>query len=320
MSQPTVPVCYRHPSRETYLRCSRCDRPICPDCMNDAVVGHHCPDCVAEARRHQPRARTAFGGTLAGQHGHVTKALIGLNIAVAVLVIIIGGTQAAAGGGWGGLLGGTTDVHLWGGVQVGPDIYVQVVPEGLLASCCGGIVDGEYYRLLTSMFLHYGIFHLLLNMYALWIVGGVLEPLLGRARFLALYLISGIGGGVATYLFSQALVIDRQTGMITESGTVSAGASGAVFGLFAAFYILMRRLGRDTSVITMILVINLVLTFVIPNISIWGHLGGMATGALISLGLAYAPRQRRNAVQAAAIAAVVIALAVATVVRTLMLT
>lgn len=313
MSQPTVPVCYRHPSRETYLRCSRCDRPICPDCMNDAPIGHQCPDCIAEGRRSRPQARTAFGGTLDGERGHVTKILIGLNVAVAVVVIIIGGTQAVAGGGWGGLLGGLTPAHLWGGMQTGPQVYVEIVPEGLLASCCGGVAEGEFYRLLTSMFLHYGILHLLLNMYALWIVGGVLEPLLGRIRFLALYLISGLGGGVATYLFADRLIIGEQ------QGTVSAGASGAVFGLFAAFYILMRRLGRDTSVITMILVVNLILTFLIASISVWGHLGGLATGALISLGLAYAPRKNRTAIQAATIAGVVAVLVVLTVVRTAML-
>ncbi|MPZ28117.1 MAG: rhomboid family intramembrane serine protease [Micromonosporaceae bacterium] len=304
MSQPTVPVCYRHPSRETYLRCSRCDRPICPSCMNDAAVGHQCPECVAAGRRSQPAARTAFGGTLAGRHGHVTMTLIGLNVAVAVVVLFIGGTQAAAGGGWGGLLGGITPVHIWGGLQPGPEIWLDVATEEI---GFGGVAEGEYYRLVTSMFLHYGIFHLLLNMYALWIVGRALEPLLGRARFLALYLLSGLGGGVATYLFASM-------------GTISAGASGAVFGLFAAFYILMRRLGRDTSMITTILVINLVLTFVISNISIWGHLGGLATGAVIAAGLAYAPAQHRVVVQSTTIAGVTALLLVLTATRTVLLT
>jgi membrane associated rhomboid family serine protease len=243
-------------------------------------------------------------------------ALIGLNVAVAVLVFVIGGSQAVAGGGLGGLLGGITPVHLWGGMQTGPDVYQQIVAGGdsYQVGCCGGVADGEYYRLLTSMFLHYGVFHLLLNMWALWVVGGVLEPLLGRARFLALYLISGLGGGVATYLFASRLIIaDRQEGDIT------AGASGAVFGLFAAFYILMRRLGRDTSMITMILVINLILTFTVSAISIWGHLGGLLTGGVIALGLAYAPRQYRNQVQIGTIAGVAVVLAVLTLVRTGML-
>ena len=307
MAQETVPVCYRHPSRETYLRCSRCDRPICPECMHDAAVGHHCPECVAEARRSQPQIRTAFGGTVAGQRGQVTLTLIGLNVAVAVLAIVIGGANAVGGGGWGGLLGGITPLHLWGGLQPGPEALVEPAGGDAFFVGPGGIAHGEYYRLLTSMFLHYGLFHLLLNMYALWVVGGVLEPLLGRLRFAALYLPAGLGGGVATYLFSGL-------------GTVAAGASGAVFGLFAAFYILMRRLGRDTSTITVILVINLVLTFVISNISIWGHLGGLATGAILAVGLAYAPREHRNLVQGLTIGGVALLLLALTVVRTLILT
>lgn len=308
MSQPTVPVCYRHPSRETYLRCSRCDRPICPTCMNDAAVGHQCPECVAAGRRTQPAARTAFGGTLAGRHGHVTMTLIGLNVAVAVVVLVIGGTQAAGGGGWGGLLGGITPAHIWGGMITGePGVTIAYTDDAeRVIDTAAGVVNGEYYRLLTSMFLHYGIFHLLLNMYALWIVGGALEPLLGRARFLALYLISGLGGGVATYLFAGV-------------STISAGASGAVFGLFAAFYILMRRLGRDTSMITMILVINLVLTFLVPNISIWGHLGGLVTGGIIAAGLAYAPARQRTPIQLATIAGVAGLLVVLTLTRTALL-
>lgn len=305
MSQPTVPVCYRHPSRETYLRCSRCNRPICPSCMHDAAVGHQCPECVAAGRSSQRSARTAFGGTPAGQHGHVTMALIGLNVAVAVVVLVVGGAQAAGGGGWGGLLGGITPAHVWGGMITGePGLTIGYTDRaGALLATAAGVVNGEYYRLLTSMFLHYGIFHLLLNMYALWIVGGALEPLLGRLRFLALYLVSGIGGGVATFLFGS-----------TE--TISAGASGAVFGLFAAFYILMRRLGRDTSMITTILVINLVLTFLVPNISIWGHLGGLVTGGLVALGLAYAPARSRTPIQFTTVAGVAVLLLVLTVART----
>lgn len=307
MAPETVPVCYRHPSRETYLRCSRCDRPICPECMHDAAVGHHCPECVAEGRRSQPQARTAFGGTAAGQRQQVTITLIGLNVAVAVLAVLIGGAAAVGGGGWGGLLGGITPLHLWGGLQPGPEALVEPAGGDAYFVGPGGVAHGEYHRLLTAMFLHYGVFHLLLNMYALWVVGGALEPLLGRLRFAALYLLSGLGGSVATYLFADV-------------GTVAAGASGAVFGLFAAFYILMRRLGRDTSTITVILVINLVLTFVISNISIWGHLGGLVTGALLALGLAYAPRQHRNLVQGVAVALVAVLLLVLTVVRTLLLT
>ena len=296
---PTIPVCYRHPSRETYLRCSRCDRPICPACMHEAAVGQHCPDCVAEGRRTQRAPRTAFGGTASGQHGYVTKALIGVNVAMAVLAVIVGGTRALVGGGWGGLLGASTPLHEWG-AMLGYASFTQFGP-------LHGVAAGEAYRLITNMFLHYGLLHVAVNMWALWVVGGVLEPLLGRARFLALYLVSGFGGGVAVYLFAAP-------------NALTAGASGAVFGLFAAFFVVQRRLRRDTSAIVGILVINLVLTFTVSGISIAGHLGGMVTGAAVAAALAYAPRQRRTAVQSVATGAVVVLLVILTLVRTAALT
>lgn len=314
MSQPTVPVCYRHPSRETYLRCSRCDRPICPDCMHDAAVGHHCPDCANEGGRNRLQARTAFGGTLAGQHGHVTKALIGINVAVAVVTLIIGGGTALAGG--------STVLHFWGGLVVGePGVTIAYTdPTGQVLGYAGGVVNGEYYRILTSMFLHYGIFHLLLNMWALWVVGGVLEPLLGRVRFLALYLISGIGGSVAVYLTAGMDLYLLNRPLFGGISTLTAGASGAVFGLFGAFYVILHRLGRDTRMITIILVINLIFTFTVPAISVAGHLGGLVTGALIAAGLAYAPRKRRTLIQVSALAVISVLLVVLTVLRTLALT
>jgi membrane associated rhomboid family serine protease len=317
VSQPTVPVCYRHPARETYLRCSRCDRPICPDCMTDAAVGHHCPECAREGRRTQRQARTPFGGTLAGQHGHVTKTLIGINVAVAVLALIIGGVRALGGGAWGGLLGGSTVLHVWGGLVVG--VSGAEIPYGQndqLLGTAAGVVNGDYYRLLTSMFLHYGIFHLLLNMWALWVVGGVLEPLLGRARFLALYLISGLGGGVAVYLTAGMDIILFNRPLFGGFTTLTAGASGAVFGLFGAFYVILRRMGRDTSMITMILVINIIFTFTVPAISVAGHLGGLLTGALLAAGLAYAPRQHRTPIQVATLTGVAVLLIVLTLART----
>lgn len=267
--------------------------------MHDAAVGHHCPDCVAEGRRTQRAVRTAFGGTLAGHRMQVTKALIAVNVAVAVVTVIMGGARALVGGGWGGMLGAGTDLHRWGGMLG----YAWYVPFGPVH----GVAAGEWYRLITSTFLHYGVLHLVLNMFALWVVGGVLEPLLGRARFLALYLLSGLGGSVAVYLF-------------TAPNVQTAGASGAVFGMFAAFFILLRRMGRDTSMITGILVINLLLTVLVPGISVAGHLGGLVTGGLVALGLAYAPRRHRNAFQAAALGVVLVALLVLVVARTAALT
>ncbi|WP_433265254.1 rhomboid family intramembrane serine protease [Micromonospora vinacea] len=278
-SPPTTPVCYRHPGRETYVRCTRCDRPICPDCMREASVGHQCPECVNEGRRSVRPARTAFGGGTAGRHGYVTKALIAVNVLFLLLSIASarGGDAAVGGSGFGGLMGGSTPLTEWG----------AVLGRAYLSDyTLGGIAEGQWYRLVTAMFLHYGVLHLLLNMWALWVLGRSLEANLGRVRFAALYLIAGLGGNVAAYLFSSP-----------RAATV--GASTAVFGLFAALIIIERKLGRDISRIIPILVINLVFTLAVPGISIPGHLGGLVVGALMALVLAYAPRSRRTLVQVA---------------------
>jgi membrane associated rhomboid family serine protease len=296
----TVPVCYRHPSRETYVRCSRCERAICPDCMTEAAVGHQCPECVAQGRRTQRPVRTAFGGGAAGRFGYATTTLLVLNVLMFLLSAISAGrADAVAGGGLGGLLGASTPLTDWGSV-LGYAAYVEDGPVH-------GVAAGEYYRLFTAMFLHYGIIHLLMNMWALWVLGRSLEAALGPLRFLALYLLAGFGGNVAVYL-------------LTEPNRPTAGASTAVFGLFAALFIIMRRLRRDTSAIVPILVINLVFTFAVPNISVSGHLGGLVSGALIALALAYAPQRNRTLIQVAGCAAFVVVLVLLTLARTATLT
>ena len=300
----TVPVCFRHPSRETYVRCSRCDRSICPDCMNEAPVGFQCPECVAEGRRSVRPALTAFGGSGAGRAGHVTKILIGLNVLAALIGAAIAGLPTLIGN---GLFTGITKWQLLTGV-LGPSIteagqgqyYVGAFPD--LGNVFTGIDDGGFYRLITAMFVHYGILHLAMNMYALWFLGRQLESVLGPARFLGLYLLAGLGGNVAAYLVSD----------ITGDGGATAGASTAIFGLFAAFFVVLRRLGRDTSQVVSLLVINLVLTFLLPGVSWAGHIGGLITGALVAFALAYAPQPRRTLIQVAGSAAVLVVLAALT--------
>ncbi|WFE51130.1 rhomboid family intramembrane serine protease [Micromonospora sp. WMMD1155] len=295
-SPPTTPVCYRHPGRETYVRCTRCDRPICPECMREASVGHQCPECVNEGRRSVRPARTAFGGGAAGRHGYVTKGIIALNVLLMLLSIASdrGGDAAVGGSGFGGLMGGSTPLTNWGSV-----LGLAVFPDGTI----NGIAEGQWYRLVTAMFLHYGVIHLLLNMWALWVLGRSLEANLGPLRFGALYLIGGLGGNVAAYLFSA-------------QNSATAGASTAVFGLFAALIIIERKMGRDISQVIPILVINLVFTLTVPGISIPGHLGGLLVGALMALVLAYAPRGRRTLVQAAGGAIILLVLLVLVLVRT----
>jgi membrane associated rhomboid family serine protease len=269
--------------------------------MRNASIGHQCPECVAGGLRTQRPARTVFGGGAAGREGYVTKALIGVNVLVMLLSIYSdrGGNAIAGGSGFGGLMGGSTPLTNWGSVLgLWP-------PSG--SGPVHGVAAGEYYRLFTAMFLHYGVIHLLMNMWALWVLGRSLEAALGPARFLALYLIAGLGGNVAAYVFSSP-------------GAATAGASTAIFGLFAALFVIMRRLGRDTSAVIPILVINLVFTFAVPGISIAGHLGGLVTGAVMALVLAYAPQARRSLFQAAAGGFIVVALIGLALVRTSMLT
>jgi membrane associated rhomboid family serine protease len=302
-SPPTAPVCYRHPGRETYVRCTRCDRPICPDCMRSASVGHQCPECVAEGRRSVRPARTAFGGSAAGREGYVTKTLIAINVLVALIGAAIAGGGALLGR---GLFTSASWVQAVGGV-VGPSVTltqgneVFLGADPALGQVYPGIEDGGIYRLITAMFIHYGLIHLLLNMWALWVLGRNLEAVLGPVRFLGLYLLAGIGGNVAAYVISP--------------NSLAAGASTAIFGLFAAFFIILRRLGRDTSAIVGVLVVNLVLTFSISQISWAGHLGGLATGAMVGAILAYAPPARRTLVQVVGAGAVLVLLMLLVVAR-----
>jgi membrane associated rhomboid family serine protease len=268
--------------------------------MNEASVGHQCPECVAQGRRTQRPARTAFGGTAAGQQGTVTKILIAVNVAVLLFGVLLAGGRAAIGG---GLFTGASAVQAFGAViahttYLGPDGHVYLGPVAG-AQAFPGVDDGGWYRLLTAMFIHYGLIHLLMNMWALWVLGRQLEAVLGRGRFLALYLLGGLGGNVAAYLFSP--------------NALSAGASTALFGLFAAFAIVVKRLGGNLASVIPILVINLILTFSIPGISIAGHLGGLVTGAMVGAGLAYAPRNARTQVQLATVAGVLVLLAFLTV-------
>jgi membrane associated rhomboid family serine protease len=264
--------------------------------MNEASVGHQCPECVAEGKRSQRPARTAFGGTNIGQRAYATRTLIGINVAVMVVSALLGGVKAIGGsGGWFGLMGDQTSVTRWGEV-LGYAPYT-------LGGEVHGIAAGEWWRLVTAMFLHYGVLHLLLNMVLLWQIGRYLEARLGPLRFVALYLLAGLGGNVAAYVF-------------TAQNQPAAGASTAVFGLVAAIIIVNRRLKLDITQLIPLLVINLLFTFTVPNISVAGHLGGLIAGGLVAFILAYAPAARRTQVQAIGCAAVFVVLLVAAVIRT----
>jgi membrane associated rhomboid family serine protease len=259
--------------------------------MREASVGFQCPECVAEGRRTQRPVRTAFGGSAAGQAGFATITLLVLNILLFLLSLASAKNagNALGGSGFGGLLGGQTPLMeklaVIGAVRTsegGP-----VIPYG--------VAQGEYYRLITAMFMHYGLLHIGMNMWALWILGRTLESALGPLRFTALYLVAGLGGNVAAYVF--------------QPEALSAGASTALFGLFGALFLVLRKLGRDTSSVIPVIVINLIFTFSVPGISIAGHVGGLITGAIAGAGIAYAPRANRTAVQIAVLAGTTVLLA-----------
>jgi len=255
-ADPSKPVCYRHQDRETYVRCTRCERPICPDCMISAAVGFQCPECLRAGSKTVRRGRTTFGGRAVSDTALVSKALIGVNLLVFLLA----------------LAGGDALVRRLVLVGVGPSFS----GEGL-----GGVAYGEWYRLLTAAFLHQQVIHFLFNMIALWAFGPTLEGLLGRGRFLTLYLLSALGGSAASYAFNAPL-------------QGSLGASGAIFGLVGAMVVVGHRMRANTTGLIAYVGILLVLGFVVPNIDWKGHLGGLATGLVLGAVFAYAPRERRS--------------------------
>ena len=292
--QTAAVTCYRHPDRETYVRCTRCGRPICPNCMTAASVGFQCPECVNEGRRTVRQATGVFGGGVVRRQPVITYTLMALNIAVFLVDAVLSKGSSLGGFGIGGG-GGFSPAQLYGAV-----LGVNAGYEGTLYT---GISEGAYYRLLTADFVHFGLIHIALNMWALYVLGPYLERTLGHLRFAALYLLAGIGGNVAVYLFSDPLGL-------------SAGASTSIFGLFVAVFFVNRKLGRETSQIVILLVINVAATFYVKSISIAGHIGGLVTGAILAVGLAYAPPKNRNLVQAVTFVAVLAALIAAVVWRT----
>lgn len=246
---PDSPVCPRHPDRVSYVRCQRCDRPVCPQCQVPSAVGVHCVDCARAAQAGRRGARTLLGGAVTGDV-LVTKVFI-----VACLVAYLVQMAVPTLAGW-----------------------FHFVPA---------LAAEQPWRFLTTALLHASLMHLAFNMWALWVLGSALEPVLGRWRFGALTALSAVGGSTAIYWLASP-----NTPSTWFGGTV--GASGAVFGLFAAMFVIQRRFGRDTSAIVGLLAINLVISFLGANISWQGHLGGMVTGALLAAVYAWAPREHRT--------------------------
>lgn len=253
-----VRVCYRHPERETGVSCSSCGRPICHECMIPAPVGFRCPACVKQQRsrsdrtrvvtRGEMRSRWSGGVSLSSGRNMVTKALIAVNVVMFLLEMLSGASTVVGEG-------SAVDLFRLG----------ALVPRWVAE-------DGEYWRLFTAMFLHAGIFHILFNMYALYLGGTFLEMLAGRAKYLAVYFTAGFAGNVVVYLLSPPDV-------------PTIGASTAIFGVFGALFMYSVHF-RDTMAgqalrsMGLVILINLLITFAVPGISWQGHIGGLVGGVV----------------------------------------
>ncbi len=263
-------VCFFHPDRPAYIQCQRCDRPVCPECQITAPVGFHCPSCVQQAAARRPIQRTQFGAAVrADEKPKVTYTVIAI---CAVMYLL----QLAT---WqhGGAAQRLTGVDL-------PDV-TRLMWFAPMDASAHAVATGTFepWRMLTSAILHHpqaGV-HILFNMLALWFVGRVIEPTIGRARFAALLGLSAFGGSVAV-LF------------LTHPAVPTLGASGAVFGLFGALFILMRATGGETGGIVALIAVNMVVSFIFDGISWQGHLGGLLTGALVAFVIVRAPRRGRT--------------------------
>jgi membrane associated rhomboid family serine protease len=237
-----VPYCYRHPNRETFVSCSECGRPICAECMTPAPVGQRCPE---HSGRPQGTRRVSSGirrGTFDGVGAICTKTLVAVNVVIYLITASQGGGLNSPGG---------TLFNKW--VLFGP-----------------AVANGDWWRLITSAFLHASVLHIAFNMYFLWFVGSAVEQALGRGRFLLIYFVSALAGSAGALVFTP--------------NTPTVGASGALFGLLGAALILERQrnfvLGGSALAL---IVINLILSFTLSNISVGGHIGGLIGGILCTL-------------------------------------
>jgi membrane associated rhomboid family serine protease len=252
-----VEACYRHPNRETGVHCSNCGRPICPDCMTSTPVGMRCPECA----RQRTRVRTMRSAARSGEPV-LTYALIAINV-VAFIGELAGGASAG-----GGSLGTS-----------------RLFADGALRA--SDVANGDYWRLITAGFLHASVFHIFFNMFALWILGQMLEPAIGSVRFGLIYFVSLLAGSFGA--------------LVVTPDALTVGASGAIFGLMGAAVVVLRNRGINPmeSGLGLWIGLNLLLTFTLSNISIGGHIGGLIGGTLAALVLFEGPDVLRLSPQVA---------------------
>jgi len=256
--------------------------------MRDAAVGFQCKNCVVEGARTTRSGRTAYGGERSANPHLTSSILIGLNVAVWLLIVATGWQNSD----W---------IYRLGLI---PDWSLNVDPDGQSATLVKGVAHGAWWQLFTTMFTHIEAWHIGFNMLALWQLGPMLENAIGRARFLALYFLSGLAASALVYVGAN------------PQG-VTIGASGAIFGLMAALLVVAVKVRGDVRSILGWIGINFVITFVFVNYISWqGHVGGFLGGLAISGAIVYAPKKRRSAYQFAAMGAVAAFVVVAIVLRT----
>jgi len=269
----SLETCYRHADQVTGVHCTRCGRPICTECMRPAAVGYQCPECLREAGASLPRRQRSLtvGGT-----GRITKILIAANVAVFVLEVLRAGGQS---------------------LMDGPSGR-QLVNMGALYA--PSIAAGQYWRLISTMFLHAGLLHIGFNMWALYILGPPVEAWYGEARFVAIYFVSGFLASVASFALGPIFV-------------PAVGASGAIFGLLGAWLIYNFRRRENPMayanmrVALILIVINLVISFSVATIDWRAHVGGLLAGmaaGFVAEGVG--PRSTRTTVTVLGMAALVL--------------
>ena len=266
-----TPVCHNHPDRETWIRCQRCERPFCPDCLRPAAVGFQCHDCVKQGAKTVRRPTAPYGGQPSANPALTSMVLIAMNALVWIAVVATGGS----------------DSKLNQALALLPDSANYMFPGGSV-EFVRGVSDGAWWQLLTSGCLHVDLLHIGFNMVALWFLGPQLEMVLGRARFLALYLIS--------LVTASAFVM-----MLSGPHTQTLGASGAIFGLLGGLLVVAWKLRANLQQ----------LLFWIVTIT---------DAALVAAVLVFAPRARRNLVQGAGLGLVLVAAVAAIALRVFMLT
>jgi len=252
-----MPTCYRHPTRETGVACSNCGRPICPDCMTPTTVGMRCPECSKQ------RTRVVRPRAMAATTPIATQVIIAINVLVYL-------AELATGGGFGSVSGGTVFDK---GALFGPLVQHQ----------------SEWWRLVTSGFLHASVLHIGFNMFFVWMIGRSLEPAIGTARFVVAYGAALLCGSLGVLLF--------------DFNSIAVGASGAAFGLLGALIAEARSRGIDlwSTGLIQIALFNFAFTFFYPGIAIGAHVGGFAGGLLV--GVIYTECDRRRLPRSVSLAA-----------------